>query len=172
MPRPEDVGFDGVGTLLREAEGGLLYAENSFCVQFKSASIASVRYEGHEAIWLKNLKLPFFIGSVDSKETTISLYTTYRLSQILMEQEYRKLSLHMHEIIEGSDPPEERNFNIGPPLLKWGFADLQSGEYRAKAYSMLKTVIESEEKNIKHRNIKYMEGMSWTTNETVTPGWA
>ncbi len=33
VPRPEDIGFDGVATLLREGEGGFLYAENSFYLQ-------------------------------------------------------------------------------------------------------------------------------------------
>ncbi len=118
-----------------------------------------------------NLKLPFFIGSVNSKDSTISLYTTYRLSQIAIEHEYRKLSLHMQEVNEIGKVDGERRFNIGPPLLKWGFTELQSAEFRMKTYQMLKTVIESEERNLKHRSIKYMESIDWRTNDGVTPGW-
>ena len=145
VPRPEDIGFDGVATLLREGDGGFLHAEDSFYVQFKSALVVSVSYEGHEAEWLLNLKLPLFIGSVNRADSTISLYSTYRISQIAIERKYRKLTLHLQEIKEGADPEGERNFNIGKPLLKWGFSELQSCEFRMNAYQMLKTVIESEE---------------------------
>ncbi len=44
VPRPEDVGFDSVATLLREDGAGFLYAEDPFYVQFKSASVESVTY--------------------------------------------------------------------------------------------------------------------------------
>ena len=171
VPRPEDIGFDGVATLLRDDGTGLLYAENSFCVQIKSASVDSVDYEGYEAEWLMNLKLPLFIGSVNSKDSTISLYTTFSLSFMaaLEYSNYTKLSLHMQKT-EESDPKGERSLNIGPPLLKWGFEDLQSPEFRKKAYEMLKTVIAAEERNIKYRKIRYIESINWETNERVGVG--
>jgi hypothetical protein len=140
VPRPEDVGYDGVATLLREDGSGFLYAEDSFYVQIKSASIESVPYEEHETEWLMNLKLPLFIGSVSSKDAKISLYTTFRLSQIALEMElaYRKLTLHLKGVEEQSQRGGERVFNIGPPLLTWGFMELQSPEFRRKAYEMLR----------------------------------
>ena len=167
-PRPEDIGFDGVATLLREDESGLLYAEDSFYVQFKSASVPSVTYEGHEAEWLMNLKLPLFIGSVNSKNSTISLYTTFRLSQTSLECTYPVLSLHMHETVEIFDSKGERSLNIGPPLLTWGFEDLQSTRFRQTAFEMLKVVIRVDASNLVHRNIKYMNLLNWTTNEAVS----
>ncbi|MGA7497372.1 MAG: hypothetical protein WBX00_11650 [Isosphaeraceae bacterium] len=172
VPRPEDIGFDGVATLLREDGSGFLYAEDSFYVQLKSASVGSVAYEGYEAKWLMNLKLPLFIGSVNSKDSTISLYTTFRLSFMaaLEYSNYTKLSLHMQKTEEKSDPKGERSLNIGPPLLKWGFEDLQSAEFRKKAYEMLKTVIGAEERNIKYRTIRYVESINWETNERVGVG--
>jgi hypothetical protein len=167
VPRPEDIGFDGVATLLREDDAGFLYAQDSFYVQFKSASVRILVYEGHEAEWLTKLKLPFFIGSVDSKDSRISLYTTIRVSQVVLETKYHKLSLHLDSYQEGNDPRGERSFNIGPPLLTWGFQDLQNPEFRAKAFRMLKTAIEIEERNIRHRPVKYGEMFKWITNENV-----
>ena len=164
VPRPEDVGFDGVATLLREGDSGLLYAEDSFYVQIKTSSFDPVTYEGHEAEWLKKLKLPFFIGSVDTKDATLSLYTTFRLSQVMLESPYPKLVLHLKGVAEKSDVGVERVFNIGPPLLRWGFGDLQSSEFRSKAFAMLKTVIDAEMRNIRHRVVKYIEGIQWETN--------
>lgn len=168
VPRPEDFGLDGVATLLREDDSGLLYAEDSFYVQFKSASVKSIPYEGHEADWLQNLKLPLFIGSASMADGTLSLYPTVRLSQIRMENQYEKLVLSLETIQEGHEPPGQRTFNVGSPLLKWGLADLQSAEFRSKAYAMLKTVIAFEERNIKHRHLNYMENLGWVTNESVT----
>src|SRR5262245_5461958 len=72
VPRPEDIGFDGVATLLKDDGSGLLYAEDSFYVQLKSSSVPSVTYEGHEAEWLVNLKLPLFIGSVNMIDESLS----------------------------------------------------------------------------------------------------
>lgn len=168
VPRPEDVGFDGVATLLREDGSGFLYAEDSFYVQLKSASVGEVVYEGHEAEWLMGLKLPLFIGSVDSKTATISLYTTFRLSQMAQEAVYQKLALHMTAVDEQSKSGKERVFNIGPPLLVWSLTDLQLPEFRRKAFDMLKTVIDIEMRNLKHRTIKHMESIQWVTNDSVT----
>jgi hypothetical protein len=167
VPRPEDIGYDGVATLLREDEAGYLYAEDSFYVQFKSASVKRITYRGHEAEWLANLKLPFFIGSVDSATSSICFYTTVRISHILIEQRYSRLRLCLDPQEEGDDPAGQRTFNIGPPLLQWSLKDLRSAKFRKTAYDMLTTVIQTEERNIRHRCVNYAELLQWTTNEEV-----
>src|SRR4051812_47864665 len=79
VPRTEDVGLDGVATLLRDDGEGMLIAEDSFYVQFKSASVRTIAYKDQEAKWLRELKLPLFIGSVDRNAARISLFCTHRL---------------------------------------------------------------------------------------------
>src|SRR5437868_973227 len=103
VERPEDVGLDGVATLLRE-EKGLLYAENSFYVQFKSKSVRSVRYKGEEVRWLKNLKLPLFIGSVSIEDGSIELFCTHRVSQIMAEMEHPIIQLNLDPVPDRESP--------------------------------------------------------------------
>src|SRR5687767_6544511 len=71
VPRPEDVSIDSVATLLRPGPDDMLIAEDSFYVQFKSASERIIAFKEHEVRWLEALKLPFFIGSVDKRESAI-----------------------------------------------------------------------------------------------------
>src|SRR5829696_1792482 len=85
VPRPEDVGIDAVATLLRP-EGKFLIAEDSFYVQFKSASEERVLYKEHEIRWARELKLPLFIGHVDKSASSIDLYSTHHLHEVFAEK--------------------------------------------------------------------------------------
>ena len=88
VPRPDDIGTDAVGTLLRPPVGILQYADASFYVQFKAHSVDEVLYnynpktgepqERGELDWLMGLQLPFFIGSVNDENSSIQLYTAQR----------------------------------------------------------------------------------------------
>src|SRR6266550_3449609 len=51
VARPEDIGLDAIATLLRRDKDGNCYAEDSFLVQLKAASVTSVQYKGHELEW-------------------------------------------------------------------------------------------------------------------------
>ena len=113
VPRPEDVGVDAVATLLRDAEDDLLIAENSFYVQFKSASDRKVKYVEHEVRWLENLKLPFFIGSVRKQDSAIDLYPTHRLSQAILEMQHKEVHLFLDRKQERDAPKDVRFLNIG-----------------------------------------------------------
>lgn len=62
-----------------------LYAEDSFYVQFKSASEKEVVCQGHEVLWLQELKLPLFIGRVDISNSSIELYAAHRITQFVLE---------------------------------------------------------------------------------------
>ena len=74
----DDYGIDAVATLLKP-DSGLLYAERSFMVQIKSASIKEIVYKNHEVTWLLSQDLPLFFCIVDTNNDSISLYTTNRL---------------------------------------------------------------------------------------------
>jgi hypothetical protein len=93
VSRTEDIGIDAIAILLRPSVDNMLIAEDTFYVQFKSKSQKYVTYQDHEVRWLEKLKLPFFIGRVDKVNSLIDLYTTHRLSQVLLEGQYSKIIL-------------------------------------------------------------------------------
>jgi hypothetical protein len=85
VPRPDDIGNDAIGTLLKPPAGILQYADSSFYVQFKAQSVDEVLYnynpktgepeERGELDWLMGLQLPFFLGHVNDENSSIRLYT-------------------------------------------------------------------------------------------------
>ena len=90
VPRTEDVGIDAVATLLRrgpkrpDVEGNkgraVLFAEDTFCVQLKSESVADeIKFEGYQTEWLLQQRLPMFINVVNQDSFGIDLYTTHFL---------------------------------------------------------------------------------------------
>src|SRR5262245_45101921 len=93
VPRPEDVGIDAIATLLHDQGDDLLIAEGTFYVQCKAAIVKTVAFKEHEVRWLEKLKLPFFIGSVCRSKTAISLYAGHRLSQVLIEANYKAIEV-------------------------------------------------------------------------------
>src|SRR5262245_14941644 len=72
-PRPDDFGFDAVATLFRR-EKRLLYAERSFLVQVKAASVRKIKYAGHEFDWFRNLELPLYFLKIDMRTCTVTLF--------------------------------------------------------------------------------------------------
>jgi len=165
VPRPEDVGVDAVATLLRDAENDLLIAENSFYIQFKSASDRKVKYADHEVRWLESLKLPFFIGSIRKPDSAIDLYPTHRLSQAMLEMQHKEVHLFLDTKKEGDAGRDVRYLNIGPPLLTWSTHDLANAEFAPHAYSVLKPYLEAEQRNIEYRGIRYLETIRWETGK-------
>ena len=91
VPRPEDIGFDAVASLLRRDEDGNSYAENSFFVQLKAESESTVNYGGHALKWFMGQSLPMFIGRVSLAEARISLYPTLFVNQAVQ-------ALHSEEV--------------------------------------------------------------------------
>lgn len=167
-PRPEDFGLDAVATLLR-SEGNLLYAEDSFCVQFKRASIREITYSGHEAAWLRELRLPFFVASVDRSATNLSLYSSHRLTQLLASESPESICLKLE-----APPNDEKltatSIQIGPPVLQWSMSDAHSSAFSELAYSVLKPLIQTEQRNLLYRHAHFVEGLTWTTNQIPSSG--
>jgi hypothetical protein len=166
VPRQEDFGLDAIATLICEDDkGDYLFAENSFYVQFKSDSERSVKYAEHGVRWLENLRLPFFIGHVNKKESAIDLYATHRLSQIFLEEKYEEVQLHFDQVDEGRSVGRKRLAYIGPPLMRWSTLDVAREGFTSGAYAILKPFLVAEERNIVFRQIRYCEPIRWKTNE-------
>src|SRR5687767_12065193 len=74
VPRTEDVVLEAVASLLRLDTDRNCYAEDTFLVQLKSESTASLEYRGHALTWLLDQTPPMFIGLISLKQSRISLY--------------------------------------------------------------------------------------------------
>jgi hypothetical protein len=78
-------------------------------VQLKSASVASASYTTpDEMAWIAALDTPLFIGRVDLGLARIELFTTLRLHQVLLEQEYVGIELLLDRADETSTKPNVR----------------------------------------------------------------
>jgi len=163
VPRPEDFGLDAIATLLR-SEDELLYAEESFYVQFKGSAIREISYSGHEAVWLKQLELPLFIGSVDRNSTTLCLYSTHALTRLLAGESPETICLKLEA------PPENEktiatSIHIGPPVLMWSMSDAGSAAFAELAHPILKPLLQTEHLNLRYRVAHYAEAITWKTNQ-------
>jgi len=165
VARPEDVGIDAVGTLLRPGPDDLLVAEDSFFVQIKSSSKDHIDYDENGVCWLKELRLPFFIGSVDKKSSCMALYSTNRLAGFLISSRERATyRLHLQKT-DTTSTPERTEIYIGPAIAKWTVSQLCDKEHIERLYRVIKAHIEVEEWNISYRPLAYFQAVFWTTND-------
>lgn len=165
VPRPEDTGVDAVATLLRESPNNLLIAENSFFVQLKSYSGRTVELAEHEVAWVKNLKLPFFIGSVCKEQGAIELYSTHRLTEFLINETPPAIRLHLDQGPEQRMAASVWDVRIGPPVLIWTTAVFGDDSFPRNAYEVIKPHVVGEQRNIESRNVRYCRKITWETGK-------
>lgn len=165
VPRPEDTGIDAVATLLRDDTKTRLIAENSFFVQLKSYSDRTVEFVDHEVDWVKELKLPFFIGSVCKKIGQIELYSTHRLTEFLINEPPSRIRLHLDEGSAQQISKDAWDVRIGPPILKWKTDVFGDDEFSRHACAIIKAHVVAEQRNIECRSVRYCEKLSWETDK-------
>ena len=157
VPREEDVGVDAMCTLLRR-DGRALFAEDSFGVQFKSASVREIRYEGHEARWLRKLDVPFLMGSVDLAASTLQLYSTENAHAryvhpraefdlvLCLDAPGRQPIANRCGLYdlgwEHAGPAGAARCWLGTPLLRCSFTEAASPGFAEHAYQRLKPWLE------------------------------
>lgn len=168
VPRTEDIGIDAVVTLIKDFDKRRLIAEDSIFVQIKSASVENIEYSDHEVDWLYNLELPFFIASVDRKDSSVKLYCAHRLSNAFITKHDRQVVKIIFndnitdDIVEKDDPI----INIGPPVLKWSIASLEKDKaFISTFYDVLKEHVKIYKKNLSSRDIGWTDLLNWKTNE-------
>lgn len=169
IPRTEDIGIDAVATLIRHFDGYKYIAEDSFFVQIKSSSTTEIVFKGEQVKWLKELQLPFFIATVDRKLSTIYLYSTQYLSDVLVMNPNRKeIILELTEIYdyECSDTDEFIRLPIGPCILKWSLETIESNDnFINEFYHLLKSHVLITKKSIETRRIGVVELITWETGK-------
>jgi hypothetical protein len=165
VPIHSDVGIDAVATLLRRVGSRRLLAEDSFYVQLKSDSKRAIEYSGDELKWLMSLQLPFLIGSVSS--SGLKLYATHRLSMLAAEGvESATICMDLDEVPEVISP-EVRSIYLGPPILEFPFEQTSIEEFRDNAYSVVKSHISVDRRNLIHRLAGRFELVKWQTGHPV-----
>jgi hypothetical protein len=163
VPRQEDVGVDAVATLTRREDGRRLVAEDSFLVQVKAASVRSMPFEGESLEWLRALRLPLYLLSVDLATTTLELRTLSRASSHPNFRDRKSVTLFLDETpftISG----ENMHVWLGPPILTWKPADTLDDAFRQTAYEVLKEWVNLEMAALRTRSLGMTYAITWETN--------
>ena len=175
IPRQEDFGLDAVATLLRPVQkSGLLNAEDSFYVQFKSESRKPLSYQGHELKWLKNLQLPFFIGQVRRQDSTLRLFPAHALNEIFILRDFRDFKELIVNLQDQGEAKRLINQDrcevfLGEPLLSFNIKQASDSKFTDRAYQILRAYLPLEQQNVNSRCLRFCRHIRWTTNEKVSP---
>lgn len=167
VPRQEDVGFDALATLVRR-DGRRLFAEESFLVQVKAASVRSIRFEGLELDWLRELRMPLYLLSVDLKSVTLELRSMHRAAGHANYRDRKAVSVYLDDRAFEL-PGDEMHASLGSPILRWTPADAADESFQQTAYDVLKTWITLETENIGLRCLGMTKGIRWATNREPEP---
>lgn len=179
VPRTEDVGVDVVATLLERRNKRILIARESFLVQLKTASTSHILYEGDALEWLLRLKSPFFIGSVNLANASLSIYTTHRV-KIYGGPETR-LELHLKPCREGTryylmprsywynDKHDIARIYLGKPIMVLSLSNMRTWLEGNRIYKLMKKWIEVEERTINALNTGYAQEYIWKTGVAPIP---
>lgn len=174
VPRQEDFGVDAVATLLRsDRKSRCLYAEESFWVQFKSESQKTLSYKGQELDWLKNLQLPFFIGQVRRRDSSLRLFPAHVLNEFFVLRDFRNfkelvVKLHYDGGAKRLVKEDSYELYLGEPLLTINIKQASDPAFTEHAYQILRDYLRLEHQNVNSRRLRFYRHIKWTTNEKVS----
>jgi len=165
VSRTDDFGIDTLATLLEEDENSHLreLATATFGVQFKARSVTEIKFvKEHEAQWLVNLELPYFIGSVDLDSASMNLYCINLLTSLPNYHIHNSFILHLGEIGQNDDIVR---YTLGEPILTIDSSDINNSQRLEKLKNIMRVWITSELVNIRQRKLGQTTNMNWETNE-------
>ena len=183
VERPQDYGIDAVVTLLKPKTRRRLIAASSFYTQLKAASVTKLTYEGDELIWMKELKLPLFIGVANPDSLTLSLYTCHRAMHALKIWNYSALTLYLSESptvgnqpdawkieqnVDGQGINKSAEVHLGAPVYKLAPGDLADKGLLTAFCEVMEPLLAVLHRNIQWVPIKYTEHFTWTTGQPPT----
>jgi len=180
VPREEDFGFDAVCTLLRP-DSSMLFAENTFAVQVKAASVDPIEMNETACKWLQTLDVPLFLLSVNLKTATAELYSyewaVERPEDLKFHDGARKLYTTVPNgrrvgrgalkrlISNSSDDLDHRLRWLGPPLCTMTLADLTEDPQVDRIRVLIQRWCESVARSIYFRRFRINFQLEWETNE-------
>ena len=173
VPRQEDFGLDAVGTLLRPVQNNFVYAEDSFYIQLKSESRKPLSYRDHELDWLKNLQLPFFIGQVRRRDSSLRLFPAHVLNEFFVLRDFRNfkelvVKLHYDGGAKRLVKEDSYELYLGEPLLTINIKQASDPAFTEHAYQILRDYLRLEHQNVNSRRLRFYRHIKWTTNEKVS----
>lgn len=170
-PRPEDFGIDAIATLLRR-EGRLVYAEDSFLVQFKSRTTDLLTFDSDSLTVLLGHELPVFVGKCDLSASELSLfYLGDAISSV--HSSYHGSSIK-RMVVHLSEADGKNNFNpedgiykihVGPPVLQWNASQLTCRDTEAQLFETMKRWIHVDRENRELRKLGASRLVRYKTNE-------
>jgi hypothetical protein len=197
--RQFDHGYDFYCSLSEESNG-LLAFDFPFTIQIKSGNNHEIKYGKQvnkwkplDIAWLFNHSMPFFIGFVDVKEKSLSIYDTtgvwYLYSKGNINCSQICFKANVREVGEQRKLPEEtilKNWqqgkgdgkkyviDLGNPIIKIGISDLEDSKALQQKKEALKQIIIIERENIINRNLGifcFKEIKQNTTNKSENVEW-
>lgn len=171
IPRTEDVGIDGVVTLLEYLDINCDIATKSFFVQIKAKSKKEITYKNEEVDWLFNLELPFFIAVVDRSKLKLELYCCHRISEAAFKgQDFKEVNLIFDDYDESTFLESDNNIPIGPPIMSISMQESVSQDARDEFVKVCRPHILWASDNIKLREAGVIYDLSWKEKEAVQAG--
>ncbi len=162
-------------------------ADMSFYVQLKASSVQKIVFSESELEWLRELRLPYFVGIVDADKSELRLFTTHRLELSLRMYPYESICLKFGE------PPEEEpqaldhriwrkeesttdsgiakkaEVWLGDPVYVLRSPELSQVSVLEDFWSVLGPLLRVLDRNIRWRQIFYNEDFTWETGKPLSP---
>lgn len=168
VPRQEDFGLvDAVATLLRR-DGRVLYAEDSFSVQFKSRTEKVIEYLDKRFMALLAQDLPLFIGQVDIRAAEVKLYSIGAALTHFNVSDSKGLAVYFNSVPQRFEEGMLHT-SLGDPVLRWSTADLADRDFERMSYGVMKQWLELDRWNRRYRKMGMQMHVQWKTNEAPVP---
>jgi hypothetical protein len=180
VPRPEDIGLDGVCTLLRR-DGRRLVGENTFGVQVKAASVRAITLARENAQWLEGLEMPVFWISVNLKKARVEVYSfEWAFSEeltpsgitLLLDRPSEARTTEAQPWLVDSDTSGAsgpRRFWLGPPVWTFRFGAVARDAYVESTFPLLKAWTEMALTCARSRSTGVRQWIRWETNKPPRP---
>lgn len=172
IPRQEDFGLaDALATLLRRS-GRFVYAEDSFFVQFKSASEKRLDLLEDSFVAFREQDVSILIGIVSLSKTTVDLYTTGPALAHPNFHEARGLVLYLkrtEDVKTGLSLDDGvLRLDLGQPAASWSVRDIDDMARMTAVYTTLREHLAVDRWNRRHRTTGSARHIQWTTNVPPT----
>ncbi len=160
VPRQEDFGLvDAVATLLRR-DGRLLYAEDSFLIQFKSRTENVIEYREERFAALLAQDLSLFVAHVNLKAAEIKLYNVGAALWHPNCIDATGLVVYLDSVPSRFDEGV-LHVSLGNPVLVWTTAELASRDFEQKSYKVMKQWLELDRRSRRYRRLGMQMEIQW-----------
>lgn len=163
VPQTEDLGIDAFATLLRQ-EGRRLDADGTFAVQFKARSERTWPLDTDGYRWLRDLRVPLYVASVDVATNSVEVHTTHRLVTRPDADAYTSVRAFLDPVPEAG-AKGVLHCGLGPPVLRWTYSEGETSEGRENAVRVLREWLRIEAEHRALRDTRYVREVRWATNE-------